>query len=104
MKLPGNLNMKNLMEQAQKMQEELQQALKEIRVEASSGGGIVTVTMSGDKQIVALKIDSEAAGGDVEMLQDLIIAAFNECGRKVDEAAQQQAMKHLNLPGLGGLF
>lgn len=99
MKFPGNMDMRKIMEQAQQMQ----QTLKEMRVEASSGGGIVSVVMSGDKQIVSLNIDPEA-GGDVEMLQDLIIAAVNECGRKVDEAVQQQAMKSLNIPGLGGLF
>ena len=104
MKFPGNLDMKKMMEQAQKMQEELQQTLKEIRVGASSGGGIVSVTMSGEKQIVSLTIDPEAVSGDVEMLQDLIIAAVNECGRKVDEAVQQQVMKSLNIPGLGGLL
>jgi DNA-binding YbaB/EbfC family protein len=99
----GGMNMKKMMEQAQRMQENLQKQLKEMRVEASSGGGIVNIVMSGDKQLISLKIDPEAAS-DVEMLQDLIIAAFNECGRKVDEAVQQQAMKSLNIPGLGGLF
>ncbi len=103
MKLPGGMDMKKMMQQAQRMQEELQRSLKEMRMEASSGGGIVTVVMSGEKQIVSLKIEQEAAS-DVEMLQDLIIAAVNECGRKVDEAVQQQAMKSLNIPGLGGLF
>lgn len=104
MKLPGNMDMKKIMQQAQQMQEELQRTLREMRVDASSGGGMITVVMSGDKQIVSLKIDPEAASGDVEMLQDLIIAAVNECGRKVDEAVQQQAMKSLNIPGLGGLL
>jgi nucleoid-associated protein EbfC len=78
--------------------------LKDMRIEASAGGGMITVMMSGDKQIVSLRIDPEATGGDIEMLQDLIIAAVNECGRKVDEAVQQQAMKSLNVPGLGGLL
>jgi len=104
MKFPGNFDMKKMMEQAQRMQAELQRTLREIRVEASSGGGIVNVTMTGEKQIVSLTIDPEAVSGDVEMLQDLIIAAVNECGRKVDEAVQQQAMKGLNIPGLGGLL
>lgn len=103
MKFPGNMDMKKIMQQAQQMQEELQRTLKEMRVEASSGGGIISVVMSGDKQIVSLRIDPEAAS-DVEMLQDLVIAAVNECGRKVDEVVQQQAMKSLNIPGLGGLL
>lgn len=97
MKIPG-FDMKKMLEQAQKMKEELQRSLQEIRVEASSGGGMVNVVMSGTKELVAVKIDPEVASGDLEMLQDLIIAAVNECGRKVDEAIQQTAMKNLNLP------
>jgi nucleoid-associated protein EbfC len=104
MKLPENLDFGKIMQQAQQMQQELQQSLKEARVEASSGGGIVKVVMSGDKQIVTLAIDPQAAQDDVEMLQDLIIAAVNECSRKVDEVVQQQALKNLNIPGLGGLL
>jgi len=102
MKLPDDLNIQKMLEQAQKMQEELQNTVKQIRVEASAGGGAVTVTMSGTKEITALKIDPEVASSDVEMLQDLVIAAVNECGRKVDETIQQHAMKNLNLnlPGL----
>jgi hypothetical protein len=103
MKFPGGMDMKKLMQQAQRMQEDLQRSLKEMRIEAASGGGIVSVVMSGEKQVVLLKIDPEAMA-DADMLQDLLIAAFNECGRKVDEAVQQQAMKNLNIPGLGGLF
>jgi DNA-binding YbaB/EbfC family protein len=86
-----------MLEHAQKMQEQLRDAIRQIRVEASSGGGAVTVTMSGTKEILALRIDPEVVGGDVELLQDLIIAAVNECGRKVDEAVQQHALKNLNL-------
>ncbi len=102
MKFPGNMDIQKMLEQAQRMQEELRRTLKEMRVEASAGGGMVKVIMSGDKQIVSLTIEPEASE-DIEMLQDLIIAAVNECGRKVDEAIQQQALKNLNLPGLGGL-
>lgn len=102
MKFPGNMDIQKMLEQAQRMQEELRRTLKEMRVEASAGGGMVKVVMSGDKQIVSLTIEPEASE-DIEMLQDLIIAAVNECGRKVDEAIQQQALKNLNLPGLGGL-
>ncbi len=97
MKIPG-FDMKKMMEQAQKMQEEIQRSLKETRVEASSGGGMVTVVMSGTKELISLKVDSEVATGDLEMLQDLIMAAVNECGRKVDEVIQRTAMKNLNLP------
>ncbi|RMG52010.1 MAG: YbaB/EbfC family nucleoid-associated protein [Acidobacteria bacterium] len=96
------MDIQKMLEQAQRMQEELRRTLKEMRVEASAGGGMVKVVMSGDKQIVSLTIEPEASE-DIEMLQDLIIAAVNECGRKVDEAIQQQALKNLNLPGLGGL-
>jgi hypothetical protein len=102
MKFPSPHEVQKMIEQAQKMQEELREAIRQIRVEASSGGGAVTVTMSGTKEILALKIDPDVIGGDVELLQDLIIAAVNECGRKVEEALQQHALKNLNLnlPGL----
>jgi len=102
MKFPSPHELQKMVEQAQKMQEELREAIRQIRVEASSGGGAVTVTMSGTKEILALKIDPEVLGGDIELLQDLIIAAVNECGRKVEEALQQHALKNLNLnlPGL----
>jgi hypothetical protein len=102
MNFPGNLDLGKMLEQAQKMQQDLQNSLKQLRVEASAGGGAVSVTMSGTKEIIALKIDPEVAAGDVEMLQDLIVAAVNECGRKADEMVQQHAMKNLNLnlPGL----
>jgi len=102
MKFPSPHELQKMIEQAQKMQEELREAIRQIRVEASSGGGAVTVTMSGTKEILALKIDPDVIGRDVELLQDLIIAAVNECGRKVEEALQQHALKNLNLnlPGL----
>jgi len=100
MKFPSPQELQKMLEQAQKMQEQLRDAIRQIRVEASSGGGAVTVTMSGTKEILALKIDPSAVEGDIELLQDLIVAAVNECGRKVDEAVQQQALKNLNLPGL----
>ncbi|MCS6804214.1 MAG: YbaB/EbfC family nucleoid-associated protein [Acidobacteriota bacterium] len=103
MKFPGGMNMKKLMQEAQRIQEDLQRALEEMRIEATAGGGMVTVVMSGHKQIVSLKIDPEVMT-DADMLHDLLIAAFNECSRKVDEAVQQQTMKNLNLPGLGGFF
>ena len=85
MKLPGN--MQGMMKQAQQMQEKLQQEVEKIRVEASSGGGMVTVKMDGHKNVLGVTIDAEAAG-DVEMLQDMMVAAFNEAAKKVDDEAK----------------
>jgi nucleoid-associated protein EbfC len=85
MKMPGN--MQNMMKQAQQMQQKLQEQIAAIRVEASSGGGMVTVKMDGHKNVLAVKIDPEVAG-DVEMLQDMVLAAFNEAAKKVDDEAQ----------------
>ena len=82
MKLPGN--MQQMMRQAQQMQEKLQQDIAQIKVEASAGGGMVTVKMDGQKNLLAVKIDPEVAG-DVEMLQDMFVAACGEAVRKVDE-------------------
>ncbi|HEY7387828.1 MAG TPA: YbaB/EbfC family nucleoid-associated protein [Bryobacteraceae bacterium] len=82
MKLPGN--MQAMMRQAQQMQEKLQQEIQQLRVEASAGGGMVTVQMDGQKNLLSVKIDPEVAG-DVEMLQDLIVAASNEAVKKVDD-------------------
>jgi nucleoid-associated protein EbfC len=81
-KLPGN--MQAMMRQAQQMQEKLQQEIQQLRVEASAGGGMVTVYMDGQKNLLSVKIDPEVAG-DVEMLQDLIVAASNEAVKKVDD-------------------
>lgn len=79
--------MRNLMKEAQKMQERLQQEMSELRIEATSGGGMVEVVMDGSKQLLSLRIDPQAVDpSDSEMLQDLILAAINEAGRKVDEA------------------
>jgi DNA-binding YbaB/EbfC family protein len=86
-----------IMKQAQKMQERLQKQLSEMRIEGDSGGGMVTVTMSGTKQVLAVKISPEIfASGDAEMLEDLILAAVNVATQKVDEAVQQE------LGGLAG--
>jgi DNA-binding YbaB/EbfC family protein len=84
-KMPGN--MQAMMKQAQKMQEQLQAEIAAIRVEASTGGGMVNVKMDGQKHVLEVKIDPEVAG-DVEMLQDMVLAAFNEAAKKVDEEAQ----------------
>lgn len=85
MKLPGN--MQGMMKQAQQMQEKLQAEIAQIRVEASAGGGMVSVKMDGKKNVMAVRIDPEVAG-DVEMLQDMVMAAFNEASKKVDDEAQ----------------
>ncbi|MCS6884301.1 MAG: YbaB/EbfC family nucleoid-associated protein [Acidobacteriota bacterium] len=100
---PGQLQ--QMMKDVQRQQEELQKRLRDIRVEASAGGGIVTVTVSGLKEMVALRIDPDAIkDGDVEMLQDLIVAATNEANRKADEKAQEAMRAQLGMLGLGGLF
>ncbi len=94
MKLPGN--MQNLMKQAQQMQQKMQEEISLIRVEASAGGGMVSVRMDGNKNVLSVKIDPEVAG-DVEMLQDMVMAAFNEAHKKV-EAESQQKMAGMGLP------
>ncbi len=102
MKIPGN--MQAMMQQAEQMQKKMQEEIALIRVEASAGGGMVTVKMDGKKNVTAVKIDPEVAG-DVEMLQDMVMAAFNEASKKVDEASQEK-MSGL-LGGLGlppGMF
>jgi len=76
--------MQAMMQQAQKMQQRLQEDIAAIRVEASAGGGMVTVNMDGNKKCLSVKIDPEAAG-DAEMLQDMIMAAMNEAYKKVEE-------------------
>jgi DNA-binding YbaB/EbfC family protein len=91
MKFPGGMNIQQMMKQAQAMQEKMQKEMDELRVEASSGGGVVTVEMRGNHEIESLKIDPEAVKeGDVEMLQDMILAAINEANRKVDEAMKSK--------------
>lgn len=94
-----------MMKQAQQMQERLQRQMAEMRVEATAGGGMVTVVVSGHKQLLSLKLDPEVVSkDDVGMLQDLIVAAMNDAHRKVDEALagqMQGMMGGLGLPGLG---
>jgi DNA-binding YbaB/EbfC family protein len=102
MKMPGN--MQSMMKQAQDMQHKLQEEIALIRVEASSGGGMVTVKMDGQKTVLGVRIDPEVAG-DVEMLQDMMMAAFNEAAKKVDEEARQKMSGMLGGMGLPpGLF
>jgi len=95
-------SMRQLMKQAQEMQERLQRELNELVVEASVGGGMVTVKMSGHKQVVSVKIDPEAMDkDDPSMLEDLIVAAINEAGRKVEETMQgKMGSMASSLPGL----
>jgi DNA-binding YbaB/EbfC family protein len=98
--------MKEMMEQAKQMQEQMERKLSETVVEASSGGGVVTVRMNGKKEVLRLKIEPSAvgsAGSDLELLEDLITAAVNEAGRRADEAMKASVagmMGGLNLPGL----
>jgi DNA-binding YbaB/EbfC family protein len=85
------MNIKQLMKQAQQMQEQMQQQMASVRVEGTAGGGMVKAQMSGSKELLAITIDKEAVDpNDVEMLQDLVVAAVNEAARKVDEAMQNQ--------------
>ena len=96
--------MQQILKQVQQFQEQLQRQLDELVVEASAGGGMVTVRMTGQKQLVEVRVEREVfASGDVEMLQDLIVAAVNEATRKVDEqlASQMGSLTSgLTLPGL----
>jgi len=99
------VNIQQMMKQAQQMQERLQKQMEALRIEASAGGGMVTVVVNGAKQIQSLKIDPEVVSKDeVEMLQDLIVAAVNDAHRKAEEALSQQMgglMGGLKIPGLG---
>jgi DNA-binding YbaB/EbfC family protein len=98
--------MKEMMGQAKQMQEQMERKLSETVIEASSGGGVVTVRMNGKKEVLRLKIEPSAigsAGSDLELLEDLITAAVNEAGRRADEAIKASVagmMGGLNLPGL----
>jgi hypothetical protein len=104
------LKISEMLSQAGQMQEQMQRKLSETVVEASSGGGAVTASMNGKKELLKLRIDPAAvaslsgAQADVEMLEDLIVAAINEAGRKADEAVQaslQGVLGGLKLPGIG---
>jgi hypothetical protein len=103
------LKISEMLSQAGQMQEEMQRKLGETVVEATSGGGAVTATMNGKKELLKLRIDPAAvvslsgAQPDVEMLQDLIVGAVNEAGRKADEAiksSMQGMLGGLKIPGL----
>ena len=96
------MNIREMVKQAQQMQERLQKQMAETRVEASAGGGMVTVVMNGSKQVVSVKIDPEIVSrNDVEMLQGLIVAAINDAHRKADDKLAGQ-MGSLKIPGLTG--
>jgi len=98
------MNPKQLMKQVQQMQAQMQQRMSELRVEGSAGGGMVKATMDGHKNLLSVSIEKEAVDpNDVDMLQDLVVAAVNEASRKVDEEMQGQlgAMTGgMNIPGL----
>ncbi len=85
------MNIKQMMKQAQRMQEELQQKMSAMEVEGSAGGGMVRATLSGNRDLLSIAIEKEAVDPeDVEMLQDLIVAAVNDAARKVEEALQSE--------------
>ena len=98
------MNIQSMMKQAQELQERLKKQMAEMRVEATAGGGMVTVVVNGTKQVQSIKIDPEVvSSGDLEMLQDLIAAAINDAGRKIDEQLGQSVgglMGGLKIPGL----
>lgn len=102
MGMPGNMN--NLMKQAQKMQKQMEEKTKELEAkeyEATAGGGVVKVTISGKKEITSVKLAEEVVDpDDIEMLEDLIVAATNEAIRKMETDTQSQMSKITG--GLGG--
>jgi DNA-binding YbaB/EbfC family protein len=97
------MNLQKMMKQAQQLQERMQRELAEMTVDATVGGGMVEVRMSGAKALLAIKIDPEVLDpNDPEMLQDLILSAINEASRKVDESIQEKVgamAPGLSLPG-----
>ena len=102
--MKGMGNIQKMMKQAQEMQANLQRELAEMQIEGSSGGGMVTVTLDGSKALLSLKIDPEVVDpAELDMLQDLVMAAFNDAAAKVDEEVSQKmgAMgAGLKIPGL----
>ena len=98
------MNIMDMMRQAKEMQERLQQQMAEVQVEATAGGGMVTVVMNGAKQVQSILIDPAVVSkDDVEMLQDMIVAALNDAQRKVDERLGQSMsglLGGLKIPGL----
>lgn len=105
--MPGNMN--NLMKQAQRMQRQMEENAKELETKeftAAAGGGAVEVTISGKKEVTKVKLSEEVVDPeDIEMLEDLIVAATNEALRQVEEASQESMAKLTGgLGGLGGGF
>lgn len=97
------MNIRQMMKQAQAMQEKVQAELASLRVEGSAGGGAVRIEMSGTKEVLSCTIDPQAVDpSDLEMLQDLIVAAAREAGRKVDEEVQNRTSRMLGglVPGI----
>jgi hypothetical protein len=97
------MNIEKMMQQAQAMQAKMQEELAALKVEASSGGGMVTIEMSGTKEVVGVRIDPAAVDpNDIETLQDLVLAAAREASRRVDEAVQKKTASLLGgmMPGL----
>jgi hypothetical protein len=96
------MDLRRMMKQAQQMQQRMQEEVATLEVEASVGGGMVSVRMSGNKQLIDLRIDPEVVDReDTEMLRDLIVSAVNEAGRKVDEELQSKLGA---MPGIGGML
>jgi DNA-binding YbaB/EbfC family protein len=98
------MNIQQMMKQAQQMQDRLQKQMNELRIEGQAGGGMVVARVNGLKQVLGITIDPEAVSSDdVEMLQDLIVAAISDAHRKADEAMQQQLgglMGGMKVPGM----
>jgi len=99
------MNIQKMMKQAAQMQERMQRELAALAVEAAAGGGMVSVRMNGHKQLLGITIEKDVLDpADPEMLQDLIVAAFNEASRKVDEATQEKLGSLAGGMGLPGMF
>jgi DNA-binding YbaB/EbfC family protein len=99
------MNIQKMMKQAAQMQERMQRELAALEIEAAAGGGMVSVRMNGHKQLLGITIEKDVLDpADPEMLQDLIVAAFNEASRKVDEAAQEKLGSLAGGMGLPGMF
>lgn len=102
--MKGMANLQKMVKQAKEMQENLRKEMEQLRVEGSSGGGMVSVVLDGTKALISLQIDSEVVNkDDVEMLQDLIVAAFNDANVKVDEHLSKKIGAFgagFNIPGL----
>ena len=98
------MNIRKMMKQAQEVQERMQREIAAIEVESSVGGGMVAVKMSGQKQVLQVRIDPEVLDpADPTMLQDLVLSAFNDAARRVDEEIQSRLGSLTGLQGLSGL-